>query len=598
MIVWPAKTSWMFFQYRLVKSLLLVATLCVSSTFAFANIHSVLFFPGLSDGSGPTGLLRIVNHSDEDGEVKIIAIDDSGDRSEEVTVAVMANTVTAISSEALENGDTELGIEGIGDGEGHWRLLVSSDLDIQPYAYIKDSAGAITPIQIAASKLNGRYEIGFPAREDPSDMRYVRIINRSTSSDVVVVVEGRGDDPADVGEASVLVQLGHGEAKQYSVVDLEEGEGVLQGSLGSGVLNWTLTVSADGPIDVLGYVQKSSREIINLSASPRTKSEPVDLTIEDFTHIYVGNARFESNIDWIRLNEDGTFEGEREPLPLAGTYSITGLRGNLITVDLTYGSIDDCVFSFAFDGYFRGEGISVCDLVGVVNHEGVSISLDDEYRVFDRVIEHLADLTVTEQDVAFGSDSDATNCVAISDVENQGSNYSLVSSRWQSQDNADSPWIGVSGTLNTTEICALEEMGSGNFRVVLNIRENGANKYYISNILQNQSAAAFFESRISSPIVQSKCINCHVSGGASGHTRIRFVNTQDSAHLTKNLGQFRDFLNSQTDGKNYILDKIRGMRSHGGGTQVAHGSAQFADMQEFLTLLESEQESEPAFAGL
>ena len=34
-----------------------------------------------------------------------------------------------------------------------------------------------------------------------------------------------------------------------------------------------------------------------------------------------------------------------------------------------------------------------------------------------------------------------------------------------------------------------------------------------------ESALDFFLNHISGPIVQAKCVNCHVEGGVSGHTR-------------------------------------------------------------------------------
>ena len=42
-----------------------------------------------------------------------------------------------------------------------------------------------------------------------------------------------------------------------------------------------------------------------------------------------------------------------------------------------------------------------------------------------------------------------------------------------------------------------------------------------------------------SPIVQGKCVNCHVEGGASGHTPLVFVRATDADHLAKNLQRVR-----------------------------------------------------------
>ena len=49
---------------------------------------------------------------------------------------------------------------------------------------------------------------------------------------------------------------------------------------------------------------------------------------------------------------------------------------------------------------------------------------------------------------------------------------------------------------------------------------------------QDAASVAFFRDAISSPIVQSKCIYCHVEGGRSGHTRLVFVRDSAADHTT------------------------------------------------------------------
>ena len=96
-----------------------------------------------------------------------------------------------------------------------------------------------------------------------------------------------------------------------------------------------------------------------------------------------------------------------------------------------------------------------------------------------------------------------------------------------------------------------------------------------------------FREYISGPIVQSKCVNCHVQGGASGHTRLVFVRSSDAAdHEARNLRAFEDALDALTEegGGIYILNKEQGV-SHGGGTQAPLGSAHFVNMEWFLGLL-------------
>ena len=102
--------------------------------------------------------------------------------------------------------------------------------------------------------------------------------------------------------------------------------------------------------------------------------------------------------------------------------------------------------------------------------------------------------------------------------------------------------------------------------------------------LQDQPAASLFSEYISGPIVQSKCINCHVQGGISGHTRVVFSPSSETDHHASNLAVFQNFVTTVEGGADTILAKIQGV-GHGGGIQVPAGSAEFANMERFLRLL-------------
>ena len=104
------------------------------------------------------------------------------------------------------------------------------------------------------------------------------------------------------------------------------------------------------------------------------------------------------------------------------------------------------------------------------------------------------------------------------------------------------------------------------------------------------SAEAVFGQHISGLIVQTKCVNCHVQGGASGNTRLVFVRAADTPdHEALNLQTFQDFLAAVADegGGTYVLNKIQGV-GHGGGVQVSPGTEEFTNMQRFLGLLGEE----------
>ena len=111
-------------------------------------------------------------------------------------------------------------------------------------------------------------------------------------------------------------------------------------------------------------------------------------------------------------------------------------------------------------------------------------------------------------------------------------------------------------------------------------------------LLENEAEAeAEFGDHISDPIVQARCVNCHVVGGLSGHTRLLLVKSaDDDDHEATNLQAFENLVAGVVDqgGAAYILDKVQGIPSHGGGVQLTADSDDFASMTYFLTLLEEE----------
>ena len=107
-----------------------------------------------------------------------------------------------------------------------------------------------------------------------------------------------------------------------------------------------------------------------------------------------------------------------------------------------------------------------------------------------------------------------------------------------------------------------------------------------SRAQDGKTAEEVFRDRISEPIVQSRCINCHVQGGVSGHTRLVLARATEANHQALNLQTFKSLLDAVADegGANYVLNKIQGV-AHGGGAQVPAGSSDFTNMEWFLRLL-------------
>ena len=106
-----------------------------------------------------------------------------------------------------------------------------------------------------------------------------------------------------------------------------------------------------------------------------------------------------------------------------------------------------------------------------------------------------------------------------------------------------------------------------------------------------ESPSGLFTGYISDAVVQSKCINCHVEGGASGHTRLVLTPSDAEGHAATNLSVFQNFLDTVDGGTDLILNKVQGAEGHGGGVQIVAGSADFANMERFLRALGGETAS-------
>ena len=98
------------------------------------------------------------------------------------------------------------------------------------------------------------------------------------------------------------------------------------------------------------------------------------------------------------------------------------------------------------------------------------------------------------------------------------------------------------------------------------------------------SPASLFADYISEQVVQARCINCHVVGGVSGHTRLVLSPSTVDGHEALNLAVFENLVTTVEGGADLILNKIQGV-GHGGGIQVEAGSPEFANMERFLRLV-------------
>lgn len=102
----------------------------------------------------------------------------------------------------------------------------------------------------------------------------------------------------------------------------------------------------------------------------------------------------------------------------------------------------------------------------------------------------------------------------------------------------------------------------------------------------NEPVSSLFAEYISGPIVQAKCVNCHVDGGVAGATRLLLSKSTVENHVDLNRSVFANFVETVEGAVELILNKIQGV-AHGGGMQVAAGTADYTNMERFLRGLEN-----------
>ncbi len=95
-----------------------------------------------------------------------------------------------------------------------------------------------------------------------------------------------------------------------------------------------------------------------------------------------------------------------------------------------------------------------------------------------------------------------------------------------------------------------------------------------------------FQQNVEQPIINSRCVFCHVQGGNAGNTNLVYQR-QSASSTANNFRVIETFIQSRSNAVEYILSKASGTIGHGGGAQLSKSSSEFANFSEFLVLLAS-----------
>ena len=247
--------------------------------------HSLPLFPAA--GQSRQGLARIINHSDQAGTVTIFGTDDAGQRRGPVTLSLSARQSRHLDSQDLETGNASRGLTGsLGDGDGDWRLELTTDLDIEPSAYVRTEDGVLAPMHDVVRTV----EVGsdtvhrvpiFNPGSNGEQVSWLRLVNLTDAS-VEVTVRGRDDSGSPPPGGEVRLTLPAGGARSISAQQLESGDDGLTGRFGDGTGRWQLFVTATGSIEVVSLLQTNAGHWINLSATPDdAESDATNFTYPD-----------------------------------------------------------------------------------------------------------------------------------------------------------------------------------------------------------------------------------------------------------------------------------------------------------------------------
>ena len=216
-----------------------------------AETHEVPLFLAAGDSS-LRSVVRVINLSDQSGEVTIAARSDTGVVREETSFRIGGSAVFAFNSDDLEYGDPDKGLSGIGTGDGDWRLTLDSELPLTVSTYARSADGLLTEMNRTVPRdPDGIHRVmTFNARTAMRRVSQLRLVNPHERP-VTVTVHGI-DDVGEDGDGSVTVTLAANEARTLTAGYLEDrgrdiGEPGIDREFGNGLVDFRC-VEATRPV--------------------------------------------------------------------------------------------------------------------------------------------------------------------------------------------------------------------------------------------------------------------------------------------------------------------------------------------------------------
>ena len=240
-----------------------VPTLRTSAGVLFDDgAHRVPFFPA-------NGLVRVINHSDEAGEVDIWSTDEAGRRRGPRTLALGPKAAIQFNAADWRWGNAAKGLAGVGSGgAGDWRLTCTSPLDIEVLGYVRAPDGLLTSMHDLVPETFGTHHVWmFNPGSNSRQVSRLRLINPSHLH-MPAIVYARDDGVNDTyARRRVEIRLPAHRTLDFTAAQLESGdaEGIVAGGLGDGNGKWWLSVEAPNA-RVMSLLESPGGHLANVSS--------------------------------------------------------------------------------------------------------------------------------------------------------------------------------------------------------------------------------------------------------------------------------------------------------------------------------------------
>ena len=227
------------------------------------TLHRLPLFPAA--GGLRKGFVRVINRSYASGEVAIQALDDDGTRFGPVQLTMRPRQAVYFDSRDLEAGNAAKGLlDGVGVGEGDWRLELTSELDLMVLAYARTADGFLTAMHdLAPVAEDGSHRVVFfNPGSNTRQVSKLRLINDGERRARVTIT---GIDDAGSGSGTATLALPAGSALTFASAELETGSDRVAGGLGDSEGRWRLRVRSNEPIAVMSLLETPGGLLSNMS---------------------------------------------------------------------------------------------------------------------------------------------------------------------------------------------------------------------------------------------------------------------------------------------------------------------------------------------